>query len=177
MDITTDQLADLADPQGATIDIGNGLALRLTVGQDETTNVNDDDCYGRIEWGTTNDYGEVRPDGFDGRARILRHDSHGSLWWQPPSADYCPADQRDDLARRVSELAEYGFSYVAVALVETVTDSLGGTHDVTVDSASLGGLDVDDHSEWATVLADLLPDLVADVLADLDFEELAGVTA
>ena len=68
---------------GDTLELDDGRMLRLLVEPDQDTSVTDFDCYGRFEWTRENDYGPVRPHDFTGRARILKHSWHESLWWEP----------------------------------------------------------------------------------------------
>lgn len=103
---------------------------------------------------------EPRPDGFDGRARKLHVHDRGDYWWQVP-ADV-PDDAIPTMARNIADLLGYGYLTVGVRLRETVTDSRGGAHTVTVSMASMGGIEPFPDADY---LADVAADLIAEVLA------------
>jgi hypothetical protein len=150
---TIPDMTDLTD-DGDTIDLGNGLSLRLRIETDMDTDVNDFDCYGKVEW-TSGGYGLTpnRPDDFTGAARIIARDRGSALWWQPWTG--ATEQEANDFLPTIRERVEYGFYLIGLELRETVTDSRGGSHTVELDTAWLGG--VDDTS--AETLADILPDL------------------
>lgn len=102
---------------------------------------------------------EPRPDGFDGRARKLSCHDRGDYWWQVP--DDVPADKIDAFGQSIRDLLEYGYSYVVVKLHEEVADSIGGTHEVEVNRAGLGGIEPFPDDAYLTEVA---ADLVAEVL-------------
>lgn len=65
----------------------DGRTFRLKLGPCEYGSIMDEQgegvwC-GRLEWSASNDYGKVRPEGFDGNAEVLDTDRNMSLWWQP----------------------------------------------------------------------------------------------
>ena len=122
------------------ITLPSGRAVWLTVSYDEVTNpFTDWDCYGTIvgadgeiawrrrnpSWGTPNE----RPEGFDGRARIIHGDSRGAfgddVWWQPPAdAD---ADQIEACWQKVRDYQHLCWNvYVVAVEVDGCAESLGG---------------------------------------------------
>lgn len=150
-----------------TLDLGNGLSLRVRVeGDDSGMGWNDQmdaECYGTVEWvHQVGGYPE-RPAHFDGAARKIMVDGYQTCWWQPPTAKaigtvWTPEQWREQTAY-VRERVEFGWYCVGLELRETVTDSLGQSHTVVLDSGWLGG--VDDVSD------EYLPEVVSDLFANL----------
>lgn len=77
---------------------------------DEFYDLRDDDWYGKIESAKPHSYrygcNAQRPEGFDGRARLLRT-RYDAVWWQP-------ADDMDDIAiecarESLMNILEYGY--------------------------------------------------------------------
>src|SRR5690606_24725464 len=122
---------------------------------DEHTSINDFDCYGKSEFGTMNGYWQVRPDGMDGAASVIRYDRHGSLWWQPPAdwASLTPEVQTD-LRHRVRELIEFGFRVGIITAYGTAIDNYGRDHTVTLGCTTLGGLDSDLDADTVQEMVD-----------------------
>jgi hypothetical protein len=172
--MTTAPTPSPRDVAGALVDDGDQLDmpggfLRLVIGPDEFHSFDDDgDWYGRVEWDDRRrtDYAgrRPRPDGFDGRARVIYRDGGDRLWWQPP-ADLAD-DVLDSFGRTLTELATYGWNYVAVERWETLTDSRGEEHAVRVDSDAVYGVDlVGSHDENAAHVRELVTDLAHEVLS------------
>lgn len=151
----------------ASLTLPNGQKLVMVIDHDEWSNPMDDmgegTWAGRVEFGNRDPYTghDRRPDGMDGRARKLRVGHGGDpVWWQVP-ADV-PDDAIPTMARNIEDLLEYGYSVVVVKLRETVTDSRGEAHTVTVSMASMGGIEPFPDADY---LAYVAADLVAEVLA------------
>lgn len=137
---------------GDTIDIGNGRSLRLSIEPDQDTSVNDYDSCGTIEW-TNGD----RPSNFTGLARIIERDRGSNLWWQP--WDGATEQEATEFLPTLTELITYGFSVVGLHLTETITDSLGHDHTVTVDSTYLGGVDDTSPAYLPSILSEMIHEL------------------
>lgn len=131
-DLTTD---------GDTIQLSERFSLRLDIRPDEDTSIEDYDCFGKIEESRrTNDYGwPVRPDGFDGAARIVDRDRFSVTWWQPWEG--ASEEDAKKFLPTLSDLRNYGWDLIGLTLVEHVSDSCGGTHEVDVTTAWLGGVE------------------------------------
>lgn len=155
---------------GDVFDLGNGWSLRLSIEVDEGYSVNDYDGDGRVEWTHPGQYDysghAPRPEGFDGAARVLMRDGSSCLWWQPPGREITgatwDAETLDAEAARVRDLCEYGFRYVSLTLLQTVTDARGGEHEVEVAREGLGGVDA------------VYPELIAEMAGELDYAEAAS---
>lgn len=148
----------------ASLTLADGRTLVMVVDRDDANPMDDMGegfWTGRVEFGTRNPYTgyDQRPDGMDGRARKLQTHGGDSIWWQVP-ADV-PDGSVPAMARNIADLLEYGYLEVGVKLRETVTDSIGGTHTVTVREAWLGGIEPF-LDRW--YLADVAADLIAEVL-------------
>lgn len=136
---------------GDRTELPNGRTLRLTIEPDQDTTVNDSDCYGEIQW-TNGD----RPGHFTGLARIIERDRGSNLWWQP--WDGATEQDATKFLPTLMELVTYGFHVIGLHLDETVTDSLGNDHTVTIDSTYLGGVD------------DVSPAYLPDCLSEMIYE-------
>ena len=144
---------ELADYE--SLDLPDGSTLRVEMLPDTDTSILDGDAgdwFGALTWddGRTNAYGyRERPDGFNGRARILERDRDARLWWQPP-ADVSDADL-PALASHVSEILTYGYRVLALHW-----HLPGGG----VRSTYLGGIEPFADSNY---VADCLSDMAADL--------------
>jgi len=121
---TTVNLTDLAK---ALIDAGQhklvpapwGGHLRYRLEPDYNVSLNDFDCYGKTQWSRRQDRDiwtngdprvSIRPDGFDGAARIWSSDGMHDLWWQPPTDWHTlTADVQKKILAVVDEVLRYGF--------------------------------------------------------------------
>jgi hypothetical protein len=96
---------------GDTVLLANGKSLRIRVVPDGDTQINDFDCYGKVEWARINN-GEgrnPRPSEFDGNAEIIDVDWPSQCWWQPP-VDIKRSDEHfGSLRQQVKDLVHYGF--------------------------------------------------------------------
>lgn len=148
------QTPDLSSLQhdGDTIYLGNGQSLRLSIEPDQDTSVNDFDCYGELQW-TNGD----RPESFTGLARIIERDRGSNLWWQP--WDGATEQDATRFLPTLTELITHGFSVVGLHLRETISDSLGNEHTVTIDSTYLGGVD--------DVSSNYLPEILSEMIHEL----------
>ena len=146
-----------------TLEIGDGRTLRLRIETDQEHDIyGDSDWYGSLEW-VRNDrdyvgaYNTRRPDGFDGRARVIETDSHnGRLWWQPP-VDVVDA-QAGAMRATIVDLVRFGYVGVILELCDG-TDAYG--RPIVVDSSSLWGIEWDMDSAY---LAEIVSELVAEVM-------------
>lgn len=174
MSATTDRVADLLAQlieDGDTVALGDGRTLVLHVERDDIdplTLINDADCWGRVAWDRPNrDTGQsVRPDGFTGAARkfsLYGYALEGTVWWEPYREGHHVVDDPETVAYMRELLAE-GFQQVGLELRETLTDSQGHEHAVTVDTAWLGGTDSLGNGFLREVLGDLLAELPLDGL-------------
>lgn len=157
--LTPDDIAaDLTD-DGDTFDLCDGRTLLLRIESDDASPLDDADWFGAVSpIDTWRDSRAPRPAGFDGRARKLRP-RDGVYWWQPP-ADV-PDETIPAMERSLLDLLDYGYSSVGVILKETVEDSRGNAHSVTVDAAWIGGVEpFPDPDYLATLVADLVAELL-----------------
>jgi hypothetical protein len=161
MDIDLSELTD----DGDTIEIEDGRKLRLRIEVDQDASINDYDSDGKVEWTRRDrDYGRtVRPDDFDGAARIIETDGDSSLWWQPPSPKmigcvWTPEQMRSEQAR-ITELVRYGFRGVVLELLDGVD---AYNRPIVKEVASLWGIDSLENGYLASVLYDLLAELNLD---------------
>jgi hypothetical protein len=162
---TVDIGHDLADTidTNRTVEI-DGRTYRARTEPDEDQSINDYESDGRTEWSRRRDGYSVRPDGFTGRARILIHDGHSDLWWEPPGPDIIgpvPWDQAtlDKEASRVRRLCEYGFIGI---ILERLEGEDAYHKPIVADDASLWGIEWDADDDYlATVLSDLLAEINA----------------
>lgn len=143
--------AALSD-DGDTFELAGGQKLRLRIEVDQDTEINDSDCYGKVEWIQRGHHQDPRPDGFDGKARKLWGASD-PFWWQP--WDGATDAQIAEFIPLLRELMEYGFKVVVLELLEVTTDSRGGEHEVEIDRACLGGVDA------------FYPDLIGELIGEL----------
>lgn len=154
---------------GDTLDLGNGLSLRLRVEPDECGSVMDDgDWHGDLKWGGFDRYTgrSVRPDGFDGSAEKILTDSGDALWWAPPADAVRDAELRDRLRSSIVALYHQGYNVVTLELRETLADHAGHPHTVTVESASIGmvALIGETTEDDVAHVQELLSDLIYEVL-------------
>lgn len=166
---TLPNLSDLTD-DGDTIDLPDGRSLLLRIEPDEYASIMDDgDWYGDLKWGTNDRYTgrDVRPDDFDGSAEKILTDGRDVLWWAPPADAVRDADLRGRLRSSIISLYHQGYNVVTLELRETLTDSAGHSHTVTVESASLGMVDLigdttaDDEAHVREILSDLIHEVLA----------------
>ena len=151
---------------GATMDIGGGRSLKVREEADDMSLMDEAGegmwC-GRLEWeGRPNNYGHTtRPDGMNGRARKI-HVGRGNdvVWWQPP-ADVADEDL-GSLERTISDILEHGYQVIRLELREEVADSRGGTHEVKIASAWLGGVEPFADVDY---LASIIAEHIWEVLA------------
>lgn len=154
-------MATLTD-DGDVFELAGGRSLRLRIDTDQDTEINDYDCYGKIEWIARGHYQDPRPEGFDGRARKLWGSSH-PFWWQPWEG--ATEAQIAEAAPSIRELAEYGFKLVGLELRETLRDSRGTEHTTVVDTAWIGGVD------------EFYSDLIGDLASELASNDAAATAA
>jgi len=146
-------------------DDGRVFVIKLHTEHDPDASINDYESYGQLSpWTRDGSYGSTRPRGFGPLARIIARDRGSTLWWQPlPEVWGTPKPwdgstfEADWIIAKA--LFEDGFAQVGLSLHETVTDSLGGDHEVEVRSAWIGGVD--------STAREYMRDLVSDLLADL----------
>jgi hypothetical protein len=148
-----DHLANAEYGAPETWKLDDDRIVRVKVEIDQDTNVVDDEFFGQFEQTRENDYGPVRPSGFDGRARIVSRDQAFALWWQP--AD--DVQDVDALERDVRELLEYGYLGI---VAEKCEGQDGYGRPIVRDVASLWGIEsmVDDAYK-REVVRDLLHEL------------------
>ena len=173
MNVTDDELTAILDAltdDGDTYDLDARLTLVLRIEPDDTSaydHINDADCWGKLEWARNDPYSgrSRRPDHFDGKARIVEHDSPHTLWWQPtPEVWGTPKPWNFDADfAEVRRLLHDGFYQVGLKLRERVTDSWGHAHTVTVDQQWLGGIDSLDNGCLREIVGDLLHDLADEI--------------
>lgn len=151
-------LTNLHD-NGDILDLGDGHFLRVKIGYDPYTDINDFDFYGQVGWGDKNIWGrDQRPKGFDGNAEKIPV-MHGMIWWQPPADIKRGTTVYKDLRDLVSDLASFGFKTVTLEYGHGA-DAYGNL--IVRDYATVGG--VDDTSPEC--LADILNDLVSELTID-----------
>lgn len=172
MMLTDDTLRDLAaalDHAGARVDLPTGRALHLREEADDVgplEQINGVDVYGRVGWGRKDGYRSSlyvgcqtkRPDGFDGRARVLLREGDLRLWWQPPAT--VPDGDLAHEAARVRDAVTYGFRVAFVELVDG-RDAYGSP--IVREFECLGALEwdwLDDESYRLDVLEQLAGDVL-----------------
>lgn len=160
-------LVDRDPSYGAPVSVPlpDGQSLRLSIEPDETDPLEDMGegfWTGPVAWVERDRWtgrDAPRPDGFDGRARKLQVGNGDAVWWQVP--DDVPAESVGPMGDAIRDILEYGYSGYVLELRETVTDSTGGAHVVTVDTASLWGIEpFPDDSYLAEVVADLIREIL-----------------
>ena len=152
-------------PNGEEDDATWRVVVQLEPDYDHS--VFDDEFYGQLEWSEFNDYGAVRPDGFDGRARNI-HTRDGVIWWQPP--DDLADEHLDKAHRTISDLLEFGFVGVCVDVQELTPNRVGASW-VTVGGASLWGIESTAGQDYFETVAN---DLIAEALAEVPTGEPNG---
>jgi len=157
MDAATLDLGELSQ-DGDILKMDDGRALRLRVEVDQDASINDYDSDGRVEWVRgVRDWSPVRyprPDGFDGRARILIRDNGSAMWWQPYES-LTEAQIVED-AQRIVELVTFGFSGVIVEMLDG-TDAYG--RPIVANVASLWGISSLDNGYLSEVVSELVDEL------------------
>lgn len=181
MTTTTELAAVLAqlDDDGDTVELDDGRTLRLRIETDDESpfdHINGCDAYGRVAWveryrGDHYRGQATRPDGFTGRAVKLHVMGGDAFWWEPyyEGGAYTPPTSAEQAW--MAELVTFGFKGVTLELRESVTDSRGNDHDVTVATAALWGLDTLDETNGYGITVkrngylhdDILPDLAAEL--------------
>lgn len=144
---------------GDTAEI-DGHVYRMVITPDPHASINDYECYGRYDWGTTNRYSgkSVPPHDFDldrtERLTIL----NDVMWWERPE-DFAsmPAESQSDLRWSVSQLVSFGFHVIAVERLDGF-DHYG--RPIVVDMDSLCGVD--------TLDADYIGDIAIDLIHGLE---------
>ena len=158
MELLTLDLAQLQD-DGDTLELDETRALRLRIEVDQDANINDFDCYGRVndERLRTNGYGyKMRPEGFTGNAEKLWWGNDGPWWWEPP-ADVKRTDPSfREFRVTVCQLLAYGFKGVTLELLEG-RDAYG--RPIVTRTASLWGIDSLDNGYLAEVVGELVAEL------------------
>ena len=148
---------------GDTLEIDETRTLRLRVEPDDRSLLDDqgpDMWCGELEWVRPNRdyvgrYMTRRPDGYNGRARILERDNGYALWWQPPTD--VPDDRLDSFAATLRDLLEYGYVGIVLELLEG-TDAYG--RPIVTRSESLWGV------EW-NADRHYVDDVVSDLWAEM----------
>jgi hypothetical protein len=138
-----------------TVDDTHRLALRVELDTESSINDYDSD-------GFTEEYAHrycdgfvARPDNMDGNAMKIEVDRDLWIWWQPYNGEIgyvdatgtqgsakwsaLPSHVRLAEKRRITDLLQAGFLSVGCLLQESVSDSYGGEHWVTVAEEWLGG--------------------------------------
>jgi hypothetical protein len=140
----------------------DGWTYRLRVEPDHETTINDYDCYGRYDFGTTGDgWKAVPPASFDldrtERLTIL----NDLVWWERPEGfeTWTPADQ-SEMRSLVADLVSFGFSIVFVERLDG-EDVYGDA--IVVDYDCVGAVDTQSAGiEVASELLDVLKDRAND---------------
>ena len=149
-------------------------ALRLRIVPDEGATINDYESDGKVEWVKMDtDWSpprHQRPDGFSGRARVIRVDYPHVLWWDPPSPELIGTVWDEETMRaeerRVRDICEYGFSGVILELCEG-KDFYGKW--IVRDQESLWGL------EWDIAGSKYLEEVVKELFYELDARFIKGL--
>lgn len=140
---------------GESMELPDGKVIRCRIEVDQDTQINDFDCYGRVEW-VGRDRESARPAGFNGAACKLW--ARDAFWWQPPS-DLKPGDDAyASLRAMLPELVEYGFIGVVVELCEG-HDRYGKP--IVIDFESLWGIDDSDDSNVREVSRELIREILS----------------
>jgi hypothetical protein len=125
-----------------SLEVGDGVTLRLRIHPDEHTSINDyRDVYGRIEYiGRTSWDTGRRPDGFTGNAEKLGiGQSYDRYWWEPsPEGPKRGTPEFAKERQQVLNLLEFGF--IGVVLERWERCDHCGTERMT-ESASLWGIE------------------------------------
>lgn len=145
---------------------GFGTEWRVRVEPDYDWSLeHDGDWFGRIEWSDNRRWERdrsVRPDGMDGRARIVARDGNACLWWQPPT-DIADGEPIRELERTLREVMEYGAVLVFVERMSDYRDAYGAQ--MVADYACLGGVT---GSGWENdVVGQLCDEMVARWAAEM----------
>lgn len=173
------KLAELNDDQD-TVELDDGRSLRLRIEPDDIDafdHINGCDAYGRVAWadhyrGDHYRGQSPRPEGFTGRALKLRTMGGDAFWWEPyyDASDGPYAAPTSAERGWMEDLVTFGFKGVTLELRETATDSRDNEHTVTVERASLWGIDTLDETNGygtTTVHNGYLRTILADLAAEL----------
>ena len=139
----------------------NGRQWEMTTETDEASSImagDDGDWFGRLEFAErsslTGHY--IRPDGMNGRARILRpNQCRDAFWWMPP-ADVADEDL-SKMAATLDDILSYGYCGIVV----TTDDGY---------SASLWGIEPFPSDEMTRATVE---DLVIEILCDIERAAIA----
>lgn len=167
--LNKEQLQTLADGE---ITLDNGIVLKLRIEPDDSTSVNDFDCYGKIAHAQLHPYTgyyKDRPDGFDGCAELLRT-MGDTFWWQPPVFDkkdreywHTNIGYRNTMRTQIRDLLDFGFVEYHLTAYETC-DCCGTLKEI--GSYVTGGHEAYGMDDISKV--DILKDMVWELSHDLD---------
>lgn len=157
---TRTAVLDALTDDGDTYELPDGRALRLRVRPDENTDINDYDCYGKVEWVKRHPYlnhDAERPEGFTGRARKLTTITGDAFWWEPyyeKGLVWTPEQWREETGH-IRDLMSFGFHGLVLELLDG-RDAYG--RPIVTKVVSLWG--VDDISDVRFALDELLDELL-----------------
>jgi hypothetical protein len=147
----------------SVVKMDDGRVIRCRVEIDDipaSEHINDADGWGKVSE-YAYDYHRAgntpRPDGFDSNAEKIQVDRGAWMWWQPPT-DVARTDPHfAEVRQEVRDLLEMGFRGVVLELCNGI-DAYG--RPIVTEVASLWGIDSLDNGYMATVVAELLDELL-----------------
>ena len=164
MTMTTDDLVELDEmelpSEEGTYRLADGRIVRVSLGPDYDSNIQDDDSYGRLAWPVRTRSSEwtgrtSRPEGFDGNAEILRGGQHDPIWWQPPVDIPRSSPEFSHLRVALEDILSYGYATLVLELLEG-TDAYGRW--IVRESTALGG--IEPFSELGPLIQNLWGELL-----------------
>lgn len=164
---TRQELLDELREDGDRFTLEDGRELVLRVEPDQCASIMDEQGDGAwcgwLEWDRPHPYSvyRSRPDGFDGRAEVIRSDRGDRLWWQPP-ADAMPGTElHASLRSTIGDILDYGYyAYVLELLApEDQADHYGRRP--VLNAASLGGVEpFADKDHVRSIVSDMLEEVM-----------------
>ena len=138
----------------------DGHTIRLRFEPDHDDDINNYDCYGRVDYGIKDPHsGDNRPPAdFDPERTDRLTILNDVVWWEQPE-DFVnlPAHVQSEFRWHVSHLVSFGFTVVVLERLDG-TDYYG--RPIVVDATALGGVDSTERENIAFIVEDLVPEVL-----------------
>lgn len=159
--LSYEQLQDLVD--GKHVALNDNVFLRAKQEPDYYTTINDfEDCYGKIAPVTYSPYtgrARSRPDGFDGKAHIIRSHHSDPVWWQPPADFGTDPNLLNNTKNIVREILDFGFYCWVVEMCDG-KDAYGNA--IVRDYQSICGIEpLLETDDTMLIICDVVNELLA----------------